>query len=148
MAKTATARKASTKTAAKTAKKPAAKKTAVKSSAKAAPKTTASKAKSYKEPLTKTQLLQTVAEDTGVAKKDVAAVFDSFADVINGHVHPKGAGKINLLGLMTIEVRTKPATKARKGTNPFTGEEMMFKAKPARKVVKIKALKKLKEAAE
>jgi nucleoid DNA-binding protein len=48
-------------------------------------------------------------------------------------------------GLMKITVQKKPATKARKGTNPFTGEAMMFKAKPARKVVKVRALKKLKE---
>jgi nucleoid DNA-binding protein len=46
---------------------------------------------------------------------------------------------------MKIRVKRKPATKARRGTNPFTGEEMMFKAKPARNVVKVTPLKALKD---
>ena len=51
----------------------------------------------------------------------------------------------NVPGLMKIKVVRKPATKARKGINPFTGEETMFKAKPARNVVKVTPLKALKD---
>ena len=131
------------------AKKPAAKKTAAKSKKTAAKKAAApAKVKTYKESLNKSKLLEAIADNTGLAKKEVAAVFESLGEIINGHIKPRAVGKINFLGLFNIEVRTKPATKARKGTNPFTGEEMMFKAKPARKVVKIKPLKKLKEMAE
>ena len=58
-----------------------------------------------------------------------------------------GAKAFTIPGLCKITLRHKPATKARKGINPFTGEETMFKAKPARNVVKIAALKNLKEMA-
>ena len=58
------------------------------------------------------------------------------------------AGEFTVPGLMKLQVKSKPATKARKGVNPFTGEEMMFKAKPARRTVKVRPLKKLKEMAE
>lgn len=140
-----TARKASVKTAAKSSSKPAKKKVA---KAVAVKETQPSKIKIFKEPLTKTKLLQTITENTSVAKKDVTAVVESLSEIINAHVKPKAAGKLNFFGLFVIEVRTKPAVKARKGINPFSGEEMMFKAKPARKVVKIKPLKKLKEMVE
>jgi hypothetical protein len=46
---------------------------------------------------------------------------------------------------MKLVVQRKPATKARRGINPFTGEETIFKAKPARNVVKIRPLKNLKD---
>lgn len=124
-------------------------KTARKLSEKPAAKAPVSnKIKSFKEPLTKSQLLQTIVDNTGLTKKEVSSVFESLGEIINGHVKPKAAGKLNFMGLFVIEVRAKPATKARKGINPFNGEEMMFKAKPASKVVKIKALKKLKEMAD
>ena len=58
-----------------------------------------------------------------------------------------GVGEFTIPALMKLSVKHKPATKARKGTNPFTGEEMMFKAKPAKRVVKVRPLKKLKEYA-
>ena len=64
------------------------------------------------------------------------------------HLVKNGPGQFVLPGLFKMTVVTKPATKARKGTNPFTGEEMMFKAKPARRVVKVRVLKKFKAEIE
>src|SRR3972149_2244842 len=93
---------------------------------------------------TKSQILGSIADDTGLAKKDVAAIFGSLESLIHGHVRKRGAGIFTLPGLLKIKVVRKPATKARKGINPFTGEETMFKAKPARNVAKVQALKALK----
>lgn len=103
--------------------------------------------KSIKEPLTKTQLFTTIAEKTDMKKKEVAAVFDELASIINGHVKRNAAGVFTLPGLLKIKVVRKPATKARKGINPFTGEPTVFKAKPARNVIKCQPLKALKEMA-
>ncbi|MEJ2360895.1 MAG: HU family DNA-binding protein [Gammaproteobacteria bacterium] len=101
--------------------------------------------KSIKEPMTKSTLYMTIAEKTGLKKKDVVAVFDELTTIINGHVKRNGAGLFTMPGLMKVKVVRKPATKARKGINPFTGEPTVFKAKPARNVVKILPLKALKE---
>jgi nucleoid DNA-binding protein len=100
-----------------------------------------------KEVMTKSTMMSTIADETGLAKKDVSAVFDSLSNIINGHIKKGGAGTCTVPGLMKIKTVRKPATKARKGTNPFTGEEMMFKAKPARTVVKVLPLKALKDMA-
>lgn len=103
--------------------------------------------KSIKEPMTKTQLYTTIAEKTELKKKDVAAVFEELSTIINGHIKKNAAGTFTLPGLCKVKVRRKPATKARKGINPFTGEPTVFKAKPATNVVKILPLKAMKEMA-
>jgi len=105
--------------------------------------------KAIKDAYTKTQLFAHIAEDTGLARKDVAKVFVSLNDVIEGHVKSRGAGEFKVPGLMKIKVNKKPATKARKNVpNPFRPGEMMdVKAKPARKVVKVLPLKALKDMA-
>ncbi|HLF67388.1 MAG TPA: HU family DNA-binding protein [Gammaproteobacteria bacterium] len=95
----------------------------------------------------KTQLITTIAECSGVGKKEVGAVFDALYDVIEQHIKRRGPQLFTMPGLAKIKVIHKPATKARKGINPFTGEPTTFKAKPARNVVKVLALKKLKEMA-
>lgn len=100
---------------------------------------------SVKEPFTKTELLSSISESTGLSRKDVSNVLDQLASAIERHVKPKGPGEFKMPGLFKIKTIKKKATKARKGINPFTGEETMFKAKPARTVVKVQALKKLKE---
>ncbi len=100
-----------------------------------------------REPYTKAQLLATLAENTGVEKKAVAAVLSELNTVIERHIKKRAAGRFTLPGLMKIRTARKPATRARKGRNPFTGEEIMIKAKPAHTVVKISALKGLKEMA-
>jgi len=103
--------------------------------------------KSIKEPLTKSQLYTQIAENTEMMKKDVVAVFDELSAIINGHIKRNGAGTFTLPGLLKIKVVRKPATRARKGINPFTGEPTVFKAKPARNVVKAQPLKALKDMA-
>ena len=127
------------------AKKKAKKKTAKKKVAKkAAPAKTV---KAIKEPMTKSALYAELAERTELKKKDIVAVFTELSDIINGHVRKNGAGVFTMPGLMKVKVVRKPATKARPGINPFTGEETIFKAKPARNVVKIQPLKALKDMA-
>jgi nucleoid DNA-binding protein len=95
---------------------------------------------------TKSEIYTKIADDTGLTKKDVAAVFESLSGQVKKKLGGRGApGMFTVPGLLKMKVVIKPAKKARKGVNPFTGEEMMFKAKPKSKVVKIAALKGLKD---
>lgn len=94
---------------------------------------------------TKSQILGDISDKTGLTRKEVASVFESMAGLIKKDLGRRGPGIFTVPGLMKIRVVRKPATKARRGINPFTGVEMMFKAKPARNVVKVTALKRLKE---
>ncbi len=103
------------------------------------------KAPSAKKALTKSQIYATIAEKTDLARKDVKAVFDELAALTGKSLKRSGPGSITIPGLAKVTTRRKPATKARKGINPFTGEETMFKAKPASTVVKIRPLKALKD---
>ena len=96
------------------------------------------------KPTTKSDILNYIAEETELRKKDVSAVFDTLAALIQRDLK-KGPGVFTVPGLMKIKVVKKPAVPARKGTNPFTGEAMTFKAKPARNVVKVTPLKALKD---
>ena len=111
------------------------------SSKKAAP----TAVKAVKDPMTKSAVFNQIADTTGLKRKDVVAVYDALANIINGHIKKGAAGQFTLPGLCKIKVRRKPATKARKGINPFTGEPTVFKAKPATNVVKILPLKAMKE---
>lgn len=124
----------------------AAKKTVKKAVKKAAPE---KKITAIKNAYTKSALYARISEDTGLARKEVAAVFQSLNDVIEGHVKSRGAGEFKVPGLLKIKVNKKPATKARKNVpNPFRpGELMDVAAKPARKVVKVLPLKALKDMA-
>jgi nucleoid DNA-binding protein len=97
------------------------------------------------KPATKSEILAGVAETTGLSRKQVASVLDSLAAHIQKAVGKKGPGVFAIPGLLKITVVSKPAVPARKGINPFTKMEQMFKAKPARRVVKVKALKTLKD---
>lgn len=131
-------------------KKPAVKETA-KKAVKKAPKADAKPAKaltSVKERFSKTELLTHLAEVTSLSKKEVSSVIESLTNVIEAHIGKKGPGEFVFPGLLKIATVKKPAKKARKGINPFTGEETTFKAKPASVAVKIRPLKKLKAAAE
>lgn len=129
----------------KTAKKTPATRAKATTTAKKAPAKRSAAKKAFAEPLTKTQLLTEIAENTELSKKEVQAVLDELADIIERHVKKRAAGQFTLPGLMKVTVVRKPATKARKGINPFTGEETVFKAKPARNVIKVRPLKKLKD---
>lgn len=98
-----------------------------------------------KKPPSKSELFALLAQDTGLTRKQISSVFDSLAVHMKKNLGPRGAGQFVVPGLMKVKVIKKPATKARKGINPFTKEPMVFKAKPARKVVKVQPLKNLKE---
>jgi nucleoid DNA-binding protein len=92
---------------------------------------------------TKSEILAQIAKDTELSKKQVGDVFESLHGIIKKSL--RGSGLFTMPGLMKLKVVKKPATKAREGVNPFTGEKMTFKAKPASKKVRIGALKSLKE---
>lgn len=107
----------------------------------------AKKQAAIKDRYSKTQVLDQIAEETELSRKQVGAVLESLAGVIEGHVKKNACGEFVLPGLLKVVTVRKPAVKARKGINPFTKEEVMFKAKPATTVVKIRPLKKLKDMA-
>jgi nucleoid DNA-binding protein len=95
---------------------------------------------------TKLQIITTIAEDTGLNRKDVAAVFSSMSDLISRHLQRRGSGEFVIpdTGVKIRRVK-KPRTKARMGRNPATGEAIKIAAKPATTVVKVSALKALKD---
>ena len=101
--------------------------------------------KASAKPMTKSEIMSGIADETGLTKKQVGSVFEAMAGQIKKSLSRRGPGAYTVPGLMKLTVVRKPATKARKGINPFTGEETMFKAKPARNVVKIRPLKNLKD---
>jgi nucleoid DNA-binding protein len=94
--------------------------------------------------LSKSQLIERISTSTELSKRDVKNVMDMLVDV--GHKELKKNGIFLVPGFAKFVVVKKPATKARKGVNPFTGEEMMFKAKPARKIVRARPVKAAKDA--
>ncbi len=91
---------------------------------------------------TKSEILAAISKDTDLSRKQVSGVFESLNNVIRKSLRSNGV--VTVPGLLKLKVVKKPATKARKGVNPFTGEEMMFKAKPASKKVRALPLKSLK----
>ena len=95
------------------------------------------------KPFTKTEMCQAIAGNVGITKKQVGEVLEAIAKITGAHLKKKHP--FTLPGMLKITKIHKPAKKARKGINPFTGEEMMFKARAAHYVVKIRTLKKLKE---
>ena len=130
-----------TRKAAAKKKAPAKKKAAAK---KAAPKKAAS---AITQKLTKSQIVGSLAESTGLSKKQIGSVMDEMHSLIERSIKKRAVGEFTIPGVMKITTVKKPARKARKGINPFTGEETMFKAKPASIAVKVRPLKKLKEFA-
>lgn len=105
----------------------------------------AKKAAAPAKAMTKTEILAALAEGTGLSKKEIGSVFDELGKLIGKNLGKKGPGIFNIPSLMKVKVIRKPATKARPGINPFTKEETIFAAKPARNVVKILPLKGLKD---
>lgn len=119
------------------AKKPAAAKPAAKPAAKAAAPIT--------EKMTKTAILNELAERTELSRKQVDAVLTELETLIERHIKKKGVGEFTLPGLLKIRAVKRPATKKRTGRNPATGEEIVIPAKPATIRVRAVALKRLKE---
>jgi nucleoid DNA-binding protein len=116
-----------------------AKKAASKASAPA--KSSAGRAKAA----TRAEIYTTLAEKTGLSKKEIGNVFNAMSDLIAKELGKKGPGLFIVPGLLKLKVVHKEATKAKPGINPFTKEPMMIKAKPARRVVKALPLKALKD---
>lgn len=105
----------------------------------------AKRAKAAAKARTKTEIYRNIADSTELTRKQVAAVFDSMSTMIKKDLSSRGPGSFTIPGLLKVTVVKKPATKEREGVNPFTGEPTIFKAKPARRVVKARALKGLKD---
>ena len=108
---------------------------------------TAAAPKPIKETMTKTGLVAHIAEVSAVAAKDVRAVMAALEGAIHGSVSKKGAGEFVLPGILKITSVKVAAKPKRKGINPFTKEEVWFAAKPASTKLKLRPLKKLKDAA-
>ena len=102
-------------------------------------------AASSPKPMNKTEIMTALAEATGLTKQQVAGLFDELAVLIKKNLGEQGPGEFSIPSLMKIKAVHKPATEERTGINPFTKEETVFKAKPARNVVKIVPLKGLKD---
>ena len=95
--------------------------------------------------LTKSQLVEKISEQhSEISKRDIKGIMETLSTV--GHKELKKSGVFVVPGFAKFVVVKKPATKAREGTNPFTGEKMMFKAKPARKIVRARPVKAAKDA--
>ena len=109
--------------------------------------TRSTKTTSAKKPMTKSEIFTNIADMTGMTKKQVASVFEALGTVAQKNLSKRGPKVFTVPGFAKFKVVHKPAKKARKGVNPFTGEEMMFKAKPAHNVVKATPLKVLKDMA-
>lgn len=123
-----------------------AKKAAPKASkGKAAPAPKAEPASKGPKSATKAEIYTSLAEKTGLGKKDVAKVFAALSELISKELGKKGPGLFVVPGLLKLKVVRKPATKEKQGINPFTKEPMTIKAKPARNVVKAVPMKALKE---
>ena len=121
-----------------------------KATKKAAPKKAAAKPaapKPIKEAMSKSGLVSYISEQTGVPSRDVRAEMASLEGAVHGSINKKGAGTFTLPGLLKITAVNVPAKPKRKGINPFTKEEQWFAAKPASVKVKVRPLKKLKDAA-
>jgi nucleoid DNA-binding protein len=97
------------------------------------------------KPATKGEIYTKLATKTQLSKKQISTVFESLTELISNELGKKGPGMFIVPGLLKLKVVKKPATKAKQGINPFTKQPMMYKAKPARNVVKALPLKPLKE---
>ena len=97
------------------------------------------------KPASKSEILANLSTKTGLSRKQVASVLDGLGEAIGSALSKKGNGTFVIPGLCKIVRVHKPAVPERQGINPFTKEMTTFKAKPARNVVKVRPLKKLKE---
>jgi nucleoid DNA-binding protein len=156
--KTAATKTAATKTATKTAatktatKSPAAKSGSARKAAATAPAAgrstrSTTEIRPVKDTFTKASLASHLAEQSGVEPREVKAVLAALEATMLGALHKKGAGEFALSGLVKITSQKVAAKKRRFGKDPFSGEERWFDAKPASTRIKVRALKKLKDAA-
>jgi nucleoid DNA-binding protein len=92
---------------------------------------------------TRADVVKQIALGTDLKPRQVKEVFDTLSAIMAADLSKKGCGEFNFNGLMKLRTVNKPATKARKGRNPFTGEDVMIKAKPASRKVRVRALRAL-----
>lgn len=137
-------RKAKKKTTRAAAKKKTTRRTTKKKTTRAAAKRPA-RVSSANKPRTKSEIYNAISDQTGLARKEVSSVFDALGSLLAADLSKRGPGVMQVPGLMKVVVKRMPATKARKGINPFTKEPTVFKAKPARNVVKVRPLSGLKK---
>lgn len=123
---------------------PAPSRTATKTAA-SKPAPTAGQSTGTVRPMTRTDVARTIAEKTGLTRKQIDSVFEATANLIGAQLGKKGPGVFAWNGLLKLKVVQKPATKAKQGINPFTKEAMTVKAKPARRIIKALPLAALKE---
>jgi nucleoid DNA-binding protein len=97
-----------------------------------------------KKPMNKTEIMTALAEATGLNKQQVGGFFEELGKLIKKNLAEDGAGTFTIPDLLQIKVVRKPAVAEHQGINPFTKEEMLVKAKPAKNVVKLVPLKGLK----
>ena len=120
---------------------------ATKKSAKPVVAKTPAAIKPVKDSLSKSALIKHLAEQAGAEAKTVKAVLAALEGTILGSLSKRGLGEFVLPGLAKFQAQKVPAKPKRKGINPFTKEEVVFAAKPATVKVKVRPLKKLKDAA-
>ena len=96
--------------------------------------------------MSKSEFVTVLAEKSGLNKQQVSLVLDGISDIVTQQLGKKGPGEVLIPGLLSLNVVERPATPQHEGVNPFTKEPMTFKAKPARKVIKARPLKALKDA--
>jgi nucleoid DNA-binding protein len=110
-----------------------------------AAKTAAAKTPAVKAKMSKTRIISDIAETTDLSRGQVGSVFDALEVLIERHIKKRSVGEFTLPGLLKIRSVKRPASKARMGRNPATGEEILIGPKPASIRVRVTALKKLKE---
>jgi nucleoid DNA-binding protein len=103
------------------------------------------KASASSKARSKGEVFRAIAELSGVHRRDAAAVLHAMGALIKADLSKSGSGVFKVPGLLRVVVKRKPATKAHMGINPFTKEEVMFKAKPARNVVRVRPLQGLRD---
>jgi len=96
--------------------------------------------------MSKSQFVTTLAEKSGLNRKQAAAALDTINAMVAQQLGKRGPGEVLIPGLLRLHVVDKPATRQHEGVNPFTKEPMTYKAKPAHKVIKVRLLKALKDA--
>jgi DNA-binding protein HU-beta len=96
--------------------------------------------------MTKSQFVTTLAEKSGLNRKQAASALETINAMVTQQLGKRGPGEVILPGLLKLSVVGKPATRKHEGVNPFTKEPMTYKAKAAHKVIKVRLLKALKDA--
>ena len=130
------------------AKKTVAKKPVARKSVAKKPTAPVRKVTAVSNRFSKTEIISELAANTQMTRKQVNSVLDELAVLVERHVKKRSVGEFVLAGLIKIHTVKRPAKKSYKGTNPFTGKETTFKARPASVAVKVHALKGLKDMAQ